>query len=82
MIWVIVYLLESDVLGSVQHGSIVLEGERSGKESHRLPPPGSELRSSPHEGSARSSSITFNLRWLACTKANLTARYERLFLLC
>lgn len=81
MIWVLVYLLESDVLGSVQHGSIVLEGERSGKESHRLPPPGSELRSSPHEGSARSST-TFRLCWLACTKANLTARYKRLFLLC
>lgn len=61
MIWAIIYPLESDVLGSVQHGGIVLEGERSGKESHRLPPPGSELRSSPHEGSASSSVIRFRL---------------------
>lgn len=54
----LIYPLEPDFMGSVQHVSTVLESERSGQEGHRLSAPGSKLRSSPHEGTADLVNIT------------------------
>lgn len=41
---------ESDIVGPFQHGSPLLESERPGEESHRLPAPGPTLRPPPDEG--------------------------------
>lgn len=53
--------LEPDLMGSVQHGSAVLESEGSGEEGHRLSASGSKLRSSPHEGTSDLITVLVNI---------------------